>query len=135
MNEEQFAARNLQLINDINALPDWQSRYNWFIEIGTRLPPMPEHLKRHDNRIQSCTSRTYFHIENPDCVIIHGWSNSMIPAGLIALFKQLCDGLSLSEIRANTIDFHIKTALIGNLSLTRKAGFLEILAKIQPNQK
>jgi cysteine desulfuration protein SufE len=131
MNTQNFSTRNTQITETLNLFPDWHDRYNYIIELGTTLPPMPEHLKRQANRIQSCTSRTYFYIENPEKIIIHGWSNSAIPAGFIALFKQLCDGFSLSEIHANTIDFHIKTGLIHNLSPTRHAGFLEILSKCQ----
>jgi cysteine desulfuration protein SufE len=129
MNTQKFSTRNAQITEELNTVPDWHDRYNHIIELGITLPPMPEHLKRQANRILSCTSRTYFYIENPQKITIHGWSNSVIPAGLIALIKQLCDGFSLSEIRSNTIDFHIKTGLIDNLSPIRKAGFLEILAK------
>jgi cysteine desulfuration protein SufE len=127
----QFSILNSQIAETINMLPDWQSRYNYLIEIGEQLPPMPEHLKRQANRIQSCASRTYFYIENPDCITVHGWSNSVIPAGFIALFKQLCDEFSLDEIRSNTIDFHIKTGLIDNLTNNRKEGFLEMLSKLK----
>jgi sulfur transfer protein SufE len=128
-----FHERQAEIIDTINMLPDWHSRYNHFIEIGQELPSMPEHLKRQANRILSCTSRTYIHIEESETgITLHGWSNSPIPAGFIALFKQLCDGITLSEIRSNVIDFHLKTGLFDNLSMTRKSGFLEILSKFNP---
>jgi cysteine desulfuration protein SufE len=128
-----FAEKQNEIIETVNSLPDWHSRYNYLIEIGQELPPMPEHLKIRANRISSCTSRTYFYPEKRESgVIIHGWSNSVIPAGFIALFKQLCDGLRIDEIRSGTIDFHIKTGLINSLSMNRKTGFLEMLSKLKP---
>jgi cysteine desulfuration protein SufE len=126
-----FSEKQNEITEILNSMSDWHARYNHIIEIGQQLPPMPEHLKIQANRITSCTSRTYFYPEKHESAItIHGWSNSAIPAGLIALFKQLCDGIKITEIRSSTIDFHIKTGLINNLSLNRKTGFLEMLSKL-----
>jgi hypothetical protein len=89
-------------------------------------------LKQKDIEDQKATSETYFYPEKRESgIIIHGWSNSAIPAGFIALFKQLCDGIKTDEIRSGTIDFHIKTGLFNNLSMNRKAGFLEMLSNLK----
>jgi cysteine desulfuration protein SufE len=132
-----FREKQNEIIETLNSLPDWYSRYNYILDIGRDSPPMPEHLKIQANRIGSCISRTYFFVEKRisaesgrEELLIHGWSNSTTPAGFIALLKQLCDGFSPAEIPPLEIDFHYKTGLLDSLSPTRKAGLIEMISKI-----
>jgi cysteine desulfuration protein SufE len=120
-----------QIIDTLNSLPDWQARFNHIIELGQTLPQMPEHLMTPENRIGACTSRTFFKclIDN-NKITVHGWSNAAIPAGLIAILKTVCDQMTVHEMRSYTIDFHHKTELFDNLSLTRRAALSEMLFKI-----
>jgi cysteine desulfuration protein SufE len=128
---QSFAEKQQQIIEDLIIFPDWSSWYNYLIELGRTLPKFPEHLKFPANKISTCISNTYIHISyNSGLAEINGTSNASIPAGFIALLKNLCDGYSKTEICNIKIDFHIKSGLYKNLSTVRQSGLNEMILKI-----
>jgi cysteine desulfuration protein SufE len=126
-----FVENQTSLIESFNLLTDWQARFQYLIEIGQTLPAFPEHLKTPENRIAGCQSKTFIHVSLiSGNVLISGWSNASIPAGFIAVLKQLCDGFSAGEIAGN-IRFHLETGLLENLSFTRQNSLTEMITRIE----
>lgn len=124
-----------QFIELFNLLESWQERFQYLIEIGSGLPEMPERLKNRSTLIQQCTSRTYFGVSVVEGrIFIQGWSNASIPSGMIMLLINIFQGISVDELWKakieGSIDFHIKTNLINNLTEPRKASLLEMINRI-----
>ncbi len=119
------------LISTLLMFDNWPDRYTHIIELGQSLPEMPVHLQVPANRLETCISRTFFHIAIPEGRIhISGSSNSSVPAGLIAMLKETFDGISLSEISRNDIYFHTRSGLLENLSYNRRLSLEEMINKI-----
>jgi cysteine desulfuration protein SufE len=123
--------RQTLFIEEFNALPNWQTRYQYLCDLGTELLPMPEKLKIPVNRLKGCQSVLYFHVSLSPAVHIQAWGSSAVSLGLAALMATLFNGLSPEQLRQTPITFHTATGLIHNLSLTRSVGLLEMIAKLQ----
>lgn len=125
--------RQLQFIETFAQLGTWQNRFQYLIELGESLPEMPEHLKIATTRIQGCISRTFFHASVLDGIVrIHGWSNASIPSGLIAMIREIFDGVSVEDLRLlPAITFHTDSGLLDNLTGQREVALIEMLEKLQ----
>lgn len=120
-----------EFIDMFNSLGSWQERFQYLIDTGSNLPEIPEHIKVPATRITSCTSKTFFYPSFRESVLyIQGWSNSAIPAGLIAILKDIFAGSTLEDLQSIEINFHTKTKLFDNLSGQRAAGLLEMIERL-----
>lgn len=120
-----------EFVDLFNMLGSWQERFQYLIEIGYELPEMPEPLKIQSTLIKPCGSRTYFHVSAPEGVIhIEGWSNAVIPSGMIMMLKNIFEGSTPDEVKETEINFHIKTDLRYNITGQRRASLEEMIDRI-----
>lgn len=126
--------RQSEFIELFNSLGSWTDRFQFLIDIGSGLDGLPEAMKCTLTQVTSCNSQTFFYPSVFEGIVhIQGWSNSSIMSGLIAMLQMIFNGCQVDEIWEakilNTIDFHIRTGLINNLTEQRKAGLLEMLGR------
>ena len=115
-------------VDNFNMLPGWQEKYAYLIDLGDGLGPIPEIKKTFQNRLKSCLSSSYFCVDKTNEILkISGYSNSNIPAGLIALMIAIFDGVNIDDVRHSEIFFHIDSGLIDNLSGNRREGLIEMI--------
>lgn len=116
------------------SLDTWTDKFEYLCELSQRPSSFtyPEELKTPEYKINGCQSRTYLHlsVEN-DILHVQGWSNAAIPAGIVAVLEDIFDGCSLQELKEITIDFHINTGLLEQLSAQRQVLLLEMIEKIK----
>ncbi len=122
--------RQDQFINDLSLFDDWVSRFNYMIELSDTLSAeCPEELRAH--RIQYCKSATYFKAEKRgDKLHVRGWSNTPVMRGMIVCICNILDGISVDEISGKSIDFHVKSGLLNNLTSQRQLSLLEIINRV-----
>lgn len=122
-----------ELAELFNLMPDWTDRYNYLIELGSTLPPMPVAFKVPENRI-TCNSMLYFYAYySEDTCYIEAEANTPIPQGLAALLHTLCNGIHRQEVRSGLPlleDFLHQTGLPENLTITRREALSEMLKEI-----
>lgn len=124
------------IADDFALLPDWPTRHNYLIELGERLPPMPDSLKTEANRVQGCQSTVYLAARRKpgaDTVIeFLADSDAAIVRGLIALLEQLCSGQSAEAILAFDIEgFFARLGLDQHLSLSRRNGLAAMVRRLR----
>lgn len=120
--------KQYEFVEMFNSLPSWTDKFQYLIDLGSEMPSLPDNMRTPGALIPWCTSRTFFHATAHNNVVsIQGWSNAAIPSGLIALIRAVFDGCNLDDLQTETINFHIKTDLINNLTEQRKAGLLEMI--------
>ncbi len=125
-----MTAKEQEFLENFRALETWAERFNYLIELGEQLPSMPDELKTSNNRIHSCTSRTYFAVLRPGGKLrLHGWSNAAIPSGIMAMLRLLYDGCSTEEA-AGASEFIQQSGLLENLSLSRREGLLDMVERL-----
>lgn len=112
------------------SMSTWQERFQYLVDLGNELPVMPEHLRTSSTQIE-CTSRTFFQaIQSNGFIRIQGWSNAAIHSGLIAMLRQIFDGLSIQDLDPIGISFLQDTGLLDNLTEQRKQALMEMIHRI-----
>ena len=115
---------------------DWSERYQYLIDLGKRLPPLPEEWKTEANRLQGCQSIVWIVPDgNADKLDFHAISDSTIVSGLIYLALRVYSGRSAAEILATTPDYIANIGLAKHLSPTRSNGLAALLQFIQDSAR
>lgn len=115
------------IIEEFDLLPDWPARYQYLIELGERLPPMPEALKTEANRVHGCQSQVWLTARvrpgTADVIEFLADSDAALVRGLIALLIRLYAGQRADEIIGFDIRaFFDRLGLDRHLSLSRRNG-------------
>src|SRR5262249_61187995 len=53
-----------ELADVFDFLEDWNERYQYIIELGQKLPPLPDEVRTETNRVQGCMSTGYLRAPN-----------------------------------------------------------------------
>ena len=120
------------IVDIFELLGDWDQRYQYLVELGEKLPPMPEALKTEDNKVQGCMSQVWVSAwrdgDDPDGVRYHGECDTSIIKGVLALLIQLASGLNTGEIEQLDVDeLFARLNLDEHLSPNRHIGVYAIV--------
>ncbi|QIK37005.1 SufS family cysteine desulfurase [Caldichromatium japonicum] len=123
------------IIEEFDLLPDWPARYQYLIDLGERLPPMPEPLKTEANTVRGCQSQVWLVARlrpgTVDIVEFLADSDVALVRGLIALLLRLYVGQRAQEIIGFDIrSFFNRLGLDQHLSLSRRNGLEAMVARL-----
>ena len=130
MNE--LESRQQQIIDEFSIFTDWMDKYEYLIELGKDLEPMPESEKTEDNLIKGCQSQVWLTASyNNGVVTFKADSDAIITKGIIALLIKVLSGLSPKEIIDADLHFIDAIGLRENLSPTRSNGLVSMIKQIK----
>lgn len=111
---------------------DWSERYQYLIDLGRKLPDLPEAYKTEDHRLLGCQSMVWIAVDGDAARLdFHAISDSAIVSGLIYLALRVYSGRSAAEIVATSADYIADIGLAKHLSPTRSNGLAALLAYIR----
>ncbi len=111
---------------------DWEARYNFIIELGKTLSPIPEEYKKDEYLIKGCQSRVWLKAEkNNHTLTFYADSDALIPKGIIALLLKLVNHQSINDISEYDFEIINKIGLQQHLSPTRANGLLNMIKQIK----
>jgi cysteine desulfuration protein SufE len=120
-----------RLIEEFQALPDWETRYKKIIDRAKRLTPMPEALKTEDNKVRGCSSTVWLHADFDGANVTYlADSDAVLVRGLVALLLEVYSGHPPDEIIANPPVFIEEMGLNVNLSPNRANGLTAMVKQI-----
>ena len=121
------------VIEDFGVLDDWETRYRYLIELGRRLPPIPDELKTPANLIHGCQSQAWIGVEKTDGHLRFLLdSDAHIVRGLIAIVLSAVNGRTPEEIRGVDFDgLFAKLDLLRHLSPARGNGVRAMVARVR----
>lgn len=130
-------ARFEEIVDDFEFLEDWEDRYRYVIELGKKMPPLPEGQKIPATKVEGCASQVWIvpeiEGEGADSRIgFQGESDAMIVWGLIAVLHALYDGLTPKE--ALEVDAQKEMGRLGldqHLSSQRSNGLRAMIQRIR----
>jgi cysteine desulfuration protein SufE len=94
-----------EIIDIFELLGDWDQRYQYLIELGEKMPTMPQNLKTDGNKVKGCMSEVWISAYMDDGKVkFHGDSDTSVIKGILALLISLCDKLSAEQILALDMD-------------------------------
>jgi cysteine desulfurase/selenocysteine lyase len=125
-----------EIIEIFELFDDWQDRYQHLIDLGDKLPLMPEEFKTECTRVHGCQSVVYLSArEKPDApgvVEFLADSDAGLVRGLIALLEHLFSGQRAEDILAFDVEgFFRRLGLDHHLSLNRRNGLASMVQRIR----
>ncbi len=121
-----------EIVDNFELLEDWDQRYQYLIELGEQLPPMPEELKTEANKVKGCMSQVwvsaYRDPEHANRTRFHGDCDTSVIKGVLALLIDLIGGGTQKEIDALDVDeLFSRLSLDEHLSPNRHLGVYAIV--------
>ena len=125
-----------ELTADFDLLEDWTQRYEYLIDLGRHLLPLPEEERTEANRVHGCQSRVYLsarrHPVQHEVMDFLADSDADIVRGLIAVLQKVYSGQKAVDILAFDVQAFLKRLGIDeHLALTRRNGLAEMVRRIR----
>ena len=120
------------VVQDFAMFDEWLDKYEYLIDLGKKLDPLPEELKTEDRLIKGCQSRVWLDtsFEN-GTLVFRADSDAIITKGIISLLINVYSGRTPAEIAADDFSFVEQIGLKENLSPTRANGLASMIATIR----
>jgi cysteine desulfurase/selenocysteine lyase len=117
-------------------LDDWNERYQYLIELGRKIPPLPDEFRTEPNRVHGCQSTVYLSARKrpgtADILEFLADSDADIVRGLIALLERVYSGQKASAVLAFDVEgFWKRLGLSENLILGRRVGLAAMVQQIR----
>ena len=130
MNE--LESRQQQIIDEFGIFTDWMDKYEYLIELGKELEPLPDSDKTEENLIKGCQSQVWLTANYADGLVnFRADSDAIITKGIIGLLIKVLSGLSPKEIIDADLHFIDAIGLRENLSPTRSNGLVSMIKQIK----
>lgn len=121
-----------ELIDAFGFFDDWDDRYSYLIDLGRKLPTLPDAYKRDEFKLKGCQSQVWLAGEKRgERLHFHAVSDAAIVSGIIAILLQVYSDRTPDEIIRTEPDFIAKIGLDSHLSPTRKTGLAAMLGAIK----
>jgi cysteine desulfuration protein SufE len=125
-----------ELAETFEMLGDWEERYRYLIELGRKLPELPEAEHNEANKVRGCMSQVWMTARTepgpPLRLRFDGDSDAHIVKGLIAVLFMLYSGRTPRQILDTDIgEAFGRLGLESHLSMNRRNGFYSMVERIK----
>ena len=121
-----------EIVDDFSFLPQWEERYAYLIELGQKMPPMPQEHKTEENIVRGCQSTVWLHKACQGGVLqLEADSDSLIVKGLAALLMRVYSGQTAEDAATAELTFFDETGLNKHLSSQRTNGLMAMIDEIK----
>lgn len=125
-----------ELADTFELLGDWEERYRYLIELGRKLPPLPEADHADANKVRGCMSQVWLTSQlkpgPPVTLALLGDSDSHLVKGLIALLFKLTDGRTPQQVLDTDIAAAFtRLGLENHITMNRRNGFYSMVERIK----
>lgn len=120
-----------EIIEEFSIFSDWMDKYEYIIDMGKNIAPLPDALKKNEFLIPGCQSRVWLVPEfKEDKLFFTTDSDAIITKGIASLIVRIFNGRTKNEISNSKLFFIEKIGLVQNLSPTRANGLTSMIDKI-----
>lgn len=124
--------RQDELIEDFELFDDWESKYEYIIDLGKQFPPLEEQYKTEENIIKGCQSRVWLHAYMQDNqLMFEADSDAIIVRGLVSMLVKVLSGHTPEEIAKSDLYFMERIGLHQHLAQTRSNGLASMLKQMK----
>jgi cysteine desulfurase/selenocysteine lyase len=130
----QAAAEEIAEVFDL--LDDWSDRYTYLLDLGKKLPVMPDELKTECTRVHGCQSTVFLAARQKpgtaDVLEFLADSDADLVRGLIGVLEHLYSGQRARDILAFDVEgFFRRLGLDQHLTLGRRNGLASMVKRIR----
>jgi cysteine desulfurase/selenocysteine lyase len=117
-------------------LDSWSDRYQYLMELGEKLPPMPDELKTECTRVYGCQSTVHITARQKpgtkDVLEFLADSDAELVRGLIGLLEHVFSGQKAADVLAFDVGgFFARLGLDQHLTLGRRNGLASMVERIR----
>ncbi len=121
-----------ELIEDFELFDEWESKYEYIIDLGKQLPDLSEEYKTDENIIKGCQSLVWLHAYmDGDLLKFEADSNAIIVKGLVNMLVKVLSGNKPEDIATADIYFMDRIGLHQHLAQTRSNGLASMLKQMR----
>jgi cysteine desulfuration protein SufE len=121
-----------EIIGEFEMFDQWDDKYQYLIDMGKSLAPLPDQLKTDDRLIRGCQSRVWLHSELKDGKVNYAAdSDAIITKGIVALMVRVLSGHTPKEITEAQLPFIDTIGLKEHLSPTRANGLVAMIKQMK----
>lgn len=121
------------LIDDFSYLDDWEDRYKYLIELGSKLPRFSDEQKNEKWKVPGCQSQVWLipHFDGGK-ISFEGDSDAIIVRGIIAVVLEIFKDKTAQEILDIDVEeIFDKMGLREHITPNRRSGMLSMVDKIK----
>lgn len=120
------------LIEEFDLFEDWTDKYEYLIDLGKKLPVMPEAYKTEENVIKGCQSKVWLNAKLEDGkVVFEADSEAVIVKGLISMLIRVLSHQSPNDILKADLYFIDAIGMSQHLAQTRSNGLLSMVKQMK----
>jgi cysteine desulfuration protein SufE len=121
-----------EIVEEFGLFDDWEDKYEYIIDMGKKLPLLPEEDKKDENRIRGCQSTVWMASEYRDGRILY-WADSdaMIVKGLISMLIRVLSGHRPEDIMKAELGFIDRIGMGTHLAQTRSNGLRSMIKQMK----
>jgi len=126
-----------ELLENFALLLNWEERYRYIIDLGRKLPPLPEIHKTEDNRVRGCQSQVWLiseeiPAESKSKIRFTADSDAHIVRGLLKILLVMYSERSSEEIlKVNAKEVFAQLGLDKHLSASRANGLTAMVQRMR----
>ncbi|MBK6978645.1 MAG: SufE family protein [Cytophagaceae bacterium] len=121
-----------QLIEDFELFDDWEEKYEYIIDMGKKLPVMPDEHKSEENIIKGCQSVVWLNASFKEGLVhFEADSQAMIVKGLVSMLLNVLSGHTPEEVLHADLYFIEKIGLTSHLAQTRANGLASMVKQMK----
>lgn len=121
-----------EIVEEFGLFDDWESKYEYIIDMGRKLAPLDEAYKTDAHRIHGCQSTVWMASEYRDGRVHYmADSEAMIVKGLISLLIRVLSGQSPDDIVQTELTFIDRIGMASHLAQTRSNGLRAMVKQMK----
>lgn len=122
-----------EIIDEFAVLEGDREMTNFYImELGEKLPSMPEEAKTEENIVKGCQSKVWLTADNKEGTITyHADSNTAITKGLVSLLVRIFNGQKADDIVAAELFFPTQIGMDRFIGTQRSNGFAAMVKQMK----
>ncbi|GAB3422759.1 SufE family protein [Niabella aquatica] len=121
-----------EIIDEFSLFDSWDDKYEYIIDLGKKLAPLPDAFKTEENKVKGCQSTVWLTADYSDGKVYYkAESDAVIVKGLISMLIRVLSGHTPDEIINAQMDFINKIGMTSHLAQTRSNGLLAMVRQMK----
>lgn len=125
-----------KLVAAFDLFDTWQERYQYLLDLGKKLPPLPDPFKTDANRVRGCQSTVFLNARvkpgTADVVEFLADSDADLVRGLLVLLQRVFNGQKADAVVAFEVEkFFHQLGLDQHLTLGRRNGLAAMVQRVR----
>ncbi|MFD2921031.1 SufE family protein [Terrimonas rubra] len=121
-----------EIIEEFALFDSWDDKYEYLIDLGKKLAPLPDQFKTDENKVRGCQSTVWLVADYKDGkVYFTAESDAVIVKGLISMLIRVLSGHTPDEIINAPLNFINEIGMTTHLAQTRSNGLLSMVKQMK----